>query len=270
VVEIHSVNNRFLDVTVRGGRDVAMVEAKSRELVREHLERGKVTVSITWRGESEGEPQADLQKARGYHDALVSLREELGLTGEIDLALMAGFRDVIGATVTENGDEQVWEVTEPALRVALEALVGMRDREGSALAIDLEERFERLLEALSSIEGLAPGRAAAYGDRLKARVAEMFEGITIDEDRILQEIAVFADRIDISEEGTRLNSHLDQARALMSGDTPAGRQLNFLLQEMHREVNTLGSKANDQEISHLVVGMKEELEKIREQVQNIE
>jgi len=270
VVEIHTVNNRFLDVTVRGGRDVALVEAKTRELVREHLERGKVTVSVTLRGETEGVPQADLLKAKGYHDALVALREELGLSGEIDLAMMARFRDVIGATVTEHGDEQVWEVTEPALREALEALVGMRDREGEALAIDLGDRFDRLLEALGAIGELAPGRTVAYGERLKARVKEAFEGINVDEDRLHQEIAIFADRIDISEEGTRLRSHLDQARVLMSGETPAGRQLNFLLQEMHREVNTLGSKANDQEISHLVVGMKEELEKIREQVQNIE
>jgi uncharacterized protein (TIGR00255 family) len=270
VVEIQSVNNRFLDITVRGGRDVSLVEANTRKLVRKHLERGKVTVAVTWRGESEGEPLADLEKARAYRDALEAVRDELGLPGEIDLAMMAEFRDVIGSTVTEFEDELVWEVTEPALQEAVEALVGMREREGEALAIDLEERFGNLLGALEEIGKLAPGRAAAYGERLKARVEETFDGIALDSDRLHQEIALFADRIDISEEETRLRSHLDQARTLMSGGTAAGRQLNFLLQEIHREVNTLGSKANDQEISHLVVGMKEELEKIREQVQNIE
>ncbi|MFC1545402.1 YicC family protein, partial [Gemmatimonadota bacterium] len=208
--------------------------------------------------------------AKAYHEALLSLKEELGLTGDVDLATLAGFRDVISSSTLEHDDEMVWEFTGPAVVAALEALVGMREQEGEALAADLTQRFNQLFESLGQIEELAPGRAAAYGERLKARVEEMFDGITLDEDRLHHEIAIFADRIDISEEGTRLKSHLDQVRTLMEGAAPAGRQLNFLLQEMHREVNTLGSKANDQEISHLVVGMKEELEKIREQVQNIE
>ncbi len=270
VVEIQTVNNRFLDVTLRGGREVAALESKVRDLIRERLERGKVTVSITWHGESEGEPQADLQKAKAYHEALLSLKDELSLTGDVDLAIVAGFRDVISSTTMEHDDDVAWEYTGPGVKAALEALVGMREREGEALAADLSQRFVQLQASLQQIEELAPGRTTAYAERLKARVEEMFEGISLDEDRIHHEIAIFADRIDISEEGTRLKSHLDQARTLMEGAAPAGRQLNFLLQEMHREVNTLGSKANDQEISHLVVGMKEELEKIREQVQNIE
>jgi len=270
VVEIHSVNNRFLDVTVRGGRDAALLESKARGLIRGHLERGKVTVSITWQGEHEGEPQADLQKAKAYHEALLNLQEELSLPGEVDLAMIAGFRDVIGVSALEHDDEMVWEYTEPAVRAAIDSLVEMREREGETLAADLSQRFDLLLESLHQIEELSPGRAKAYTERLKARVEKAFDGIDLDEDRLHQEIAIFADRIDISEEGIRLKSHIDEARTLMEGVAPAGRQLNFLLQEMHREVNTLGSKANDQEINHLVVGMKEELEKIREQVQNIE
>lgn len=270
VVEVYSVNNRYLDVTVRGGREASLVESRIREVVRQDLERGKVTVTLSFQNQSEGEPQADLQKARGYLTALKSLKDELGLPGDIDLALLAGFRDTVGANATEHGFEEMWEHIGPALAEALETLIVMREREGKVLAEDLITRLHNLEQTLKVIDDLAPGRSKAYAERIKNRIHDIIEEIALDEDRIYHEVALYADRIDISEECIRLRSHLEQARSLINGPDPAGRQLNFLLQEMHREVNTLGSKANDQDISHIVVGMKEELEKIREQVQNIE
>jgi uncharacterized protein (TIGR00255 family) len=146
----------------------------------------------------------------------------------------------------------------------------MRQREGDALERDLSDRLGALEKGLTEIENLAPDRSRDYADRLRIRIEEVLAGTEIDENRLYNEIALYADRIDISEECTRLKSHLDQAGKIIAGPDPAGRQLNFLLQEMHREFNTLGSKSNEHEISHLVVGMKEELEKIREQVQNVE
>ncbi|MCK4771701.1 MAG: YicC family protein [Candidatus Latescibacteria bacterium] len=270
VVEIHSVNNRFLDVVVRGGREVMQLEPRIRDVVRRQLERGRITVTVGMEGAGEGEPVVDIERAEEYLKILNTLRERLDLPGEPDLAMLAGFRDVISANATEEAGEEIWGNVKPALEEALNALVVMREREGTALSEDLEQRFEAVEESLGGIEKLAPGRSAEYAERLKSRVEEILTDTALDENRLYSEIALFADRVDISEECTRLRSHLNQARHIMAGPDPAGRQLNFLLQEMHREVNTIGSKANDQDIGYLVVATKEELEKIREQVQNIE
>jgi len=270
VVEVHSVNNRFLDVAVRGGKEATLLESRIRDVVRRRVERGRITVTVTVHGVEEDEPQVDLERAEVYLKILHTLRERLDLPGEPDLALLAGFRDVIALNVTERDGEEAWVCISPALEEALEALVTMRDTEGEMLAEDLLNRLRAVEECLGAVEELAPVRSQAYAERMKERIEEILTSTALDENRLYNEIALYADRIDISEECTRLHSHLNQARQIMEGPDSAGRQLNFLLQEMHREVNTVGSKANDQEISYLVVGMKEELEKIREQVQNIE
>ena len=270
VVEVHSVNNRFLDIVLRGSREAMQLEPQIRDLVRRYLERGRVTVTISIEGTEEGEPALDIERARAYLRILNSLSKRLDLPGEPDLAMLAGFRDVISSNVVEESGEDLWQSVEPALGEALEALMVMKKREGGALSDDLERRIGAVEESLDEIEKLAPDRSSEYAEKLKGRVEELLDGAAIDENRLYNEIALYADRIDISEECTRLHSHLNQARQIMAGSNPAGRQVNFLLQEMHREVNTIGSKANDQGISHLVVAMKEELEKMREQVQNVE
>ena len=269
-VEIRSVNNRYLDVTVRGGSETEMVEERIREALREQLERGKVTVTISVDGESEGLPRADVERARAYADALKTLADELGLREEPDLALLSGFRDVIRPRAAELDPEKAWEAIRPAFQQALDGFLAMRRKEGEALERDVAGRLDAIEEELDAVMERAPERVPAYADRLKERIGELLDQVPVDEARLAQEIAVYADRIDISEECTRLESHLGQARSLMEGEDPSGRSLNFLLQEMHREINTIGSKANDGGINHRVVGMKEELEKIREQVQNIE
>ena len=270
VVEIQSVNNRFLDIVVRGGREVTQLEQRIREYIRQHLERGRIVVSVDIEGSQEGEPVVDIKKANAYLDILKSLKEQFDLSGEPDLALLSGFRDVISSNAVEEVGEELWDTIHPALEEAVQALMVMRKREGSALEEDLGARLEAIENGLAEIEELAPERSKGYAQRLRNRVEEVLEGTEIDENRLYNEIALYTDRIDISEECTRLRSHLSQASQIMGGEDPAGRQLNFLLQEMHREVNTIGSKSNEHEISHIIVSMKEELEKIREQVQNIE
>jgi uncharacterized protein (TIGR00255 family) len=270
VAEIRSVNNRFLDVTVRGSREAPLVEARIRDMLRQRLERGKVTVTLTMEGVEEENLAPDLERAGAYLQALLTLRDELKLKGEPDLTMLAGYRDILTAPPAQVTDEAVWEQVSGAVEDAVEALVAMRRREGEALQADLEARLEAISDGLSRIEERAPERGKDYADRMRARLTELLNGVSVDEERLLMELALYADRIDISEECTRLTSHIEQVRTTMEGPDSAGRRLNFLLQEMHREVNTLGSKANDQEIGYQVVAIKEELEKIREQVQNIE
>ena len=270
VVEIRSVNNRFLDVSVKGGREAVLLETRIRERLRDHLQRGKVTVSVAVQRPQADLPAPDMERAAAYLQALQSLKEGLELEGEPDLAMMAGFREILTERTTDADEEALWSDTAPAVDQAIEAIVEMRRREGAALASDLGARLDGIEEKLSGIEERAPERAVEYLARMKERLRDLLEGLELDRDRLNLELSLYADRIDISEECTRLRSHLGQARETMEADEPAGRRLNFLLQEMHREVNTLGSKANDAEIGYLVVGIKEELEKIREQVQNIE
>jgi uncharacterized protein (TIGR00255 family) len=269
-VEVRTVNNRFLDLTVRGSNQVPLQEERIRERVRSRMERGKVTVAVSVEGNAEETPQPDLERARSYRDALRVLGEELRLAGEPDLGMIASFRDIFVGQAQPPDEEAEWAAVEVALETALEACWSMRRREGEALALDLTERIGRVAAGLAEIERLAPDRLRAYADRLRGRITELVAGPPPDQERLEQELVLYADRIDVSEECTRLRSHLAQFREAMEGEAPAGRTLNFLLQEMHREVNTIGSKANDAEITRTVVALKEELEKIREQVQNIE
>jgi uncharacterized protein (TIGR00255 family) len=269
-VEVRTVNNRFLDLTVRGNNQVTMQEERIRERVRSRMERGKVMVAVSVDGSAEETPHPDLERARGYRDALRILGEELRLAGEPDLGMIASFRDIFAGQPQPPDEEAEWAAAEGALEEALEACWSMRRREGEALALDLAERIGRIEQGLGEVERLAPDRLRAYADRLRARIAELIAGPPPEPGRLEQELVLYADRIDVSEECTRLRSHLVQCREAMTGEAPAGRTLNFLLQEMHREVNTIGSKANDAEITRVVVSLKEELEKIREQVQNIE
>ena len=272
VVEVRSVNNRFLDVSVRGVRESGLVETRMREGFRKHLERGKVSVSVVTERHGAGRPAANMDRAEAYLVALGELKEKLGLAGDVDLSLLAGFRDVLNDSGSEEDEDEeaAWSRIQPAFAEALSGLVDMRAREGEALATDISDRLKMLAGSLSRVTERAPERTRSYMERLRERMAELLGEREIAEERLLQEVALYADRIDISEECTRLNSHLEQAEEVIKGSGAGGRALNFLLQEMHREVNTIGSKANDPEINYLVVGMKEELEKIREQVQNIE
>jgi uncharacterized protein (TIGR00255 family) len=270
-IEIRTVNHRFLNVALKLPSELQPLEAELREALRREFERGHVAVSARWLGTEEGVAQVsvDLNHARQVATALRELQSALGLGGELDLALVARQPDVLtrnAATPTPPD----WADVAPILAEAAEACRVMREREGAALAQDILERLDRLEATAGEIATLAPARLLRERDRLRAAVAELLDGRVMDETRLAQEIAVNADRLDITEELVRFRTHTSACREAIGGAGPVGKRLGFLAQEMGREVNTIGSKANDAAIARLVIGMKGELEKIREQLENLE
>jgi uncharacterized protein (TIGR00255 family) len=214
--------------------------------------------------------EVDMARARQYAEALRTLQAELGLGGEVDVATVVRFPDVLAWSA--EGPEP--EIDPAAVRVAFEvaarATVAMREDEGRRLAADMEERLRAIEVALDAVEARAPGRLVTERDRLRRVVAELLEGATLDEDRVAREIAVLAERLDVSEETVRLRSHVDAFRQATASPEPVGKRLGFLGQEMNREANTIGSKANDAALEHHVIAIKEEIERLREQVENVE
>jgi uncharacterized protein (TIGR00255 family) len=221
-------------------------------------------------GEENVHLSVDLHLAQQYYQALQSLKESLHLRDEITLELVAGAKDVITAK-EETGDlEPFWQEFLPILKQSFQDLDDMKRSEGEVLSQDLQQRLERIAQQLGEIKHLFPSRVEAYRDRLHERVRSLLGGSEVDPSRFQQEVALLAERTDITEEIVRAESHFAQFFTLLKAQEPVGRKMDFLLQEMHREVNTVSAKANDAEISQRVVEIKAELEKIREQVQNIE
>jgi len=270
-IEIRTVNHRHLSVQLKSPGELAALETDIRERLRGHFERGHATVSARW---SE-EPQAaagvsvDQERARGVVGALRELGQALGIAGDVDLATVARIPDVVRVASGET-------VIAPADVLALvdqasAACVAMREREGANLVADLRRRVEALRRFAQLVHERAPARLVAERDRLTRNVAELAQGVAIDPARLAQEIAFIADRLDITEELVRLESHLSAVDAALGGTAQGvGKQLGFLLQELGREVNTIGSKANDAPIAEAVIAAKGELEKMREQVENLE
>lgn len=270
-IEIRTVNHRFLNVALKLPSELQPLEAEVREGLRREFERGHVAVSARWLGSDDGVPRVsvDLDHARQVAGALRDLQSALGLGGELDLALVARQPDVLtrNAAALEPAE---WGEVAPILAAAAEACRVMREREGAALTHDLLERLDRLDAAAGEIAALAPARLLRERDRLRKAVAELLDGRAMDETRLAQEVALNADRLDITEELVRFRTHTSACRETLGGTEPVGKRLGFLAQEMGREVNTIGSKANDADIAQLVIGMKGELEKIREQLENLE
>jgi uncharacterized protein (TIGR00255 family) len=266
VVEIRSVNNRGVDVKVRGRELDAACEIEIIRAVRTAVERGAVAISVREDGGAGAGFNAD--RVRSLHEALEAVRQELGLSGPVDLQTVATF---LGETAsTEAGPGVTWEALRPAVTEALAGLSAMRAREGSALATDLRARLQRLhatVRAIAAASGALPTRAAR---RLEERLATLAADISIEPARLAQEIALLAERLDVSEELVRLGTHLSHLENLLEDTGAAGRKMDFVIQEIGRELNTVGSKVQDAEIAGLVIEGKAELEKIREQAQNIE
>lgn len=273
--EVRTVNHRFFSANLRLAKPIERYEAQVKEWLRSRLSRGHVNFSL--RIEQNGLPagttvQVDLERARQYLDALRMLQAELGLSGEIDVRLLSRFGDLV---VLEDDSEQVELDPDDIRRVteaAADATVRMREDEGYRLATDLEERLVGIEVAMGGIEEAAPARLLAERDRMHRVVADLLVGQQLDEDRIAREIALIAERWDISEELVRLRSHLELFRETVAADAsePVGKRLSFLIQEMHREANTIGAKANDAAIEHRVIAIKDEIERLREQVENVE
>ena len=270
-LEIRSVNHRHLSVQIKVPGELADCEAALRERLRAHFERGHVTVSGRW---VEAPPQddaveVDAERARALVAALRSLGRELGVPGELDLAAVARLPDVVRVTRGESAPETSGVLA--VLDRAAEACVATREKEGAALCADLSRRLDALAGLARTVAAAAPARLVRERDRLAASVQTLAGGVALDPDRLAKEIALLADRLDITEELVRFDTHLVAMRQALGGSEAAvGRRLGFLLQETGREVNTMGSKANDAAIAEAVIAMKTELEKLREQVENLE
>ncbi len=270
-VEVRSVNHKFCEVKVRMPRELGALEHELVRAVKERLARGGVEVTVRRATAGAGlAPRVDVALAESYARAFAEIQARLGLPGAITLA------DVLAAEGVVRLEERAVDLgaVSAALRggltVALDALVEMRAREGAALARDLGARLELIEQLVARVAELSPQLVEQYRARLDERIAELARGVALDPARLAQEVALFADRTDVAEEITRLGSHVAQVRALLALAEPAGRKLDFLVQEMHREVNTIGSKSQSAEIAAIVVALKAEVERMREQVQNVE
>ncbi|MBI4392144.1 MAG: YicC family protein [candidate division NC10 bacterium] len=271
-VEVQALNHRFVEVRARLPRRLWRLEHQIQREVQNRFGRGRFEVHLTERllGDSPRTVHVDRAAARQFVAAVRALQQELALPGTLSIEALIGLRDLVSLEEPEEEAGAGWEEIRPALEQALADLEAMREKEGAALAAELRHRLDLLERGRSTVLARAPETVSAYRARLQARVAALAAGVSLEPGRLEQEVVLFADRADITEEGARLASHLAQFRDLLEAPGPQGRRLEFLLQEINREVNTLGSKAADAGIAAEVVAMKAELEKIREQLQNVE
>lgn len=271
-VEVRSVNNRYLDCTVKMPRAYIFAEDAMKTLVQKSISRGKVDVFVTMDAVEADQTVVQVNEplARSYYEALTRLQKMFVLSNDLSPVALAKFPDVLTVTKAEEDLEMISADICTVLEEALAAHRQMRSVEGEKLYQDIAGRADTIETVVGKVEERSPQTVAEYRDRLETKMREVLQSTTIDESRILTEAAIFADKIAVDEETVRLRSHLAQLRTMLSGDEPVGRKLDFLIQEVNRECNTIGSKCNDLTIARDVVNMKAEVEKIREQVQNIE
>lgn len=271
-VEVRSVNHRFLEVACRLPRSLNHLEEAFKKAVQQRCTRGRIDLTVSVQG---GKGRAvtvslDQSLAKQYHQTLRALKKSLKLSGSIDLALIAGLRDVVSVSDQPPEDPKLGKLVVRLVAESLHDLAGMRSREGTALAKDMLTRLQVIGDHRLRVAARAPHLVRDAFDRMKSRVEKLLGEAVPDLARLNQELAIFADRADITEELVRLDSHMIQFQETLEHTEPVGKTLDFLLQEIGREVNTIGSKANDTEIAVHVIQMKAEIERIREQVQNIE
>lgn len=272
-VEVRSYNSRYLDVSLNLPHEIRQFEEKIRLMISGRVNRGRVEVRLRIEDEAiEKEAfEVDIQKAGSYRDALIRLKKELDLDITLSIDFLAGPGGIFKPVENEKDADRIWNRIEPCLKEALDGLDDMRCNEGAMIAKDLEKHLNNIETAVREIEEVSENLLPIYRDRLKRRMEELTQAVVeIDPDRIAQEAAFLAEKSDISEEIVRMDSHIKQFRSIQHSTEPAGRKMNFLLQELGREINTMGSKTGKSEVSHLVVDVKSELEKMREQIQNVE
>ena len=272
VLELKSVNHRFLDLNFRLPRSFAALEDVLRTSIGDRVHRGHIDVFATYRNERQDRctvvPDAGL--ARGYLDALSALSKETGAPGEVRLLDLARFPDVLRVEEAEEDGGALRALTLQCLDQALSSLVAMREAEGARMQADIEARLQNVSDLVDRVALRAPKVAQDYRERLQKSMEEMLAGTEIDLARLTQEVALYSDRVNIDEEIARMRSHVGAMREALQETESVGRRLDFIVQEMNREANTMGSKASDIELTSCVVSLKSEIEKIREQVQNIE
>ena len=271
-VEVRSVNNRYLDCTVKLPRVYTFAEDAIKAGVQKAVSRGKVDVFVTVDSTGADTAVVQLNKglARSYYEALTELAEELQMPADVSTVTIARFPDVLTVTKAEEDLETVKADLCAVLEEALQNYNAMRAMEGEKLAADIGGRLDHIKELTAKVEARSPETVKEYREKLEGRMKEVLQSTTIDESRILTEAAIFADKVAVDEETVRLRSHLSQLREMLQSEEPVGRKLDFLIQEVNRESNTIGSKCSDVAIARVVVELKAEVEKIREQVQNIE
>jgi uncharacterized protein (TIGR00255 family) len=271
--EVRSVNSRYCEVSVRLPRTLSSLEQKVRKLVQGRMGRGRITVAVTWNGEGspKGEVKIDEKVADQYFALLTALKDKYNLEGEVDLATMSDLPDLFVSEPLELDEEQSWALVEDVVSRAVDGANAMRGKEGQELAKDLKKRAKRVNSLVGVVEKRAPFRVTEAKLKLEERLAQLTGGEEgIDPSRLAVEVALIADRLDCTEECVRLRAHCRHLLELLEEKESAGRKVNFLLQEMNREANTIGAKASDLDITEQVILIKEEIEKIREQAQNIQ
>ena len=271
-VELNSVNRKQSDIVVNLPRDLAALEPRIRQTINESISRGRTNVVLSYHNGSSGSRKLalDVDLARSYHDAMRALQKELNAPGEISIGAVLQAPGVLRAPEEAFDANVAWPAIERALRAALTELIKMREHEGKHLAKDLIQRLKEMRKQLKEIRALHPDVVKKYRTVLLERIQKAGLPISTDDERLMKEVTFFADRADVSEELTRVESHLAQFAHHLRRHEPVGRTLEFITQEIFRELNTLGAKANDAAISQRVVLCKAELEKIREQIQNLE
>lgn len=271
-VELKSVNHRYFEFTAKVPRTYGFLEEKLKSFLNARVSRGKMEcyVSIENLEESDMEVVVNPSLAKGYVDALRTLSETFGLKEDYSAISIAKFPDVLTLRKAPADEEKIWNAVQKVTELAVERFVTMRETEGEKLRADILSKADTILEHVAFVESRSPQTVREYHEKLRQRMEELLENTQVDEQRLLTEAAIFADKVAVDEETVRLCSHISQLREFLNADEPIGRKLDFLVQEMNRESNTIGSKAQDVEIAKRVIAIKAEVEKIREQVQNIE
>lgn len=271
-VEIKAVNHRFFDFSCKTNRGYGFLEERLKNFISEYISRGKIDVFV---GISEYESTESIVEinhslAAGYINALHELAQKYNIKEDISVSLISKYNDVLTVRKQPEDEEQVWSLVKECAEKAVAGLISMREVEGEKLKEDVLLRCNTIISLVEKVEERSPKTVEEYHQKLITRMKEILSGVEIDEQRILTEAAIFADKTAVAEETVRLRSHISQMREMLESNLPIGRKLDFIVQEMNREANTIGSKVSDADLAHIVVDIKSEIEKIREQIQNIE
>lgn len=271
-VEMKSVNNRYLDINIRMPKALISLEEEVRKMISSSLSRGKVDVFINLKNysQNEGTPKVDLKLAEDYLNCLKQIEENFGVKNDVSVMQLARFPEVITMVQEEEKKEEIFEELKPLISKSIEMMISMRITEGEKLKDDILDKITIIESLVKEIEKVADTVPKAYKIKLEERLSELLSGADVDQNRLATEVCIFADKATVDEEITRLGSHISQIRKTLSLDEPIGRKLDFIIQEMNRETNTIGSKSSDIHMTNLVIDIKNLIEKIREQVQNIE
>lgn len=271
-VEMKSVNSRYLDVNIRIPKSIISLEEEIRKMISNSLNRGKVDVFINIKNYNEGAgvPKVDINLAQGYLQCLKEIEEKLNIKNDISVMQIARFPEVITMIEEEDKIDEIWEELKPLISSSLDMMINMREVEGEKLKEDILIKINQIEDLVSKVEEFADSIPKVFKQKLEERLKDLLGNVEVDENRIATEVCILADKATVDEEIIRLNSHINQVRETLKLNEPIGRKLDFIVQEMNRETNTIGSKSSDIKMTNIVIDIKNILEKIREQVQNIE